>query len=217
LGRREDKRELTRQQLLDAAAILFAERGYESTSIEDVAEKANVSKGTFYYHFDSKEALVIALRSSFVADTIDEAFRNLANGHSALTVLEKLLLDTASFTEKEPELSKVFYEQRVQQFFFHEEAVEVLETGQRRNFRTAIYELICEAQKCSQIRADVSPQELVGMIGACFLHAQGAWLSSRRSGSLVEQVHRWIHVMLDGMGSKAYRDQVICPLTLQQR
>ena len=67
MGRREDKRELTRQQMLDAARrVLFIERGYENTSLEDISEKANVSKGTFYYHFESKEDLVVHLRRSLV-------------------------------------------------------------------------------------------------------------------------------------------------------
>ena len=99
MGRREDKRELTRQQMLDAARVLFIERGYENTSLEDISEKANVSKGTFYYHFESKEDLVVHLRRSLVKDTVDNAFDLLHQGQSPITALEKLLLDRALSTE----------------------------------------------------------------------------------------------------------------------
>jgi AcrR family transcriptional regulator len=46
-----------RQQLLDAAARLFAERGYAETRIVDICREAGVAKGLFYWYFDSKEAV----------------------------------------------------------------------------------------------------------------------------------------------------------------
>jgi AcrR family transcriptional regulator len=46
-----------RQQLLDCAAVLFAERGYASTRIADICTAAGVAKGLFYWYFENKEAL----------------------------------------------------------------------------------------------------------------------------------------------------------------
>lgn len=46
-----------RNQLLDIAARLFAERGYHPTSVADIVEAASVGKGVFYWYFESKEAL----------------------------------------------------------------------------------------------------------------------------------------------------------------
>jgi AcrR family transcriptional regulator len=213
MGRREEKRDLTRQQLMTAAAELFQERGYEATSVEDVAERANLSKGTFYYHFETKEALVVDLRRSMLAGTIDQTYGLLAQGQPPITVLEKLLLDRAAFTQKEPELSKVFFLQRIGVILFKDEdlIVQPNPDGKRTlMFRAAIYELVCEAQKRGQVRSDQSPAEITGMIVACFLHAQGAWLASDRSTSLVDKVHRWLHALLDGVGTKGYRDQAPC-------
>lgn len=214
MGRREDKNLATRQQLLTAAATLFAQHGYEATSIEGVAEKANLSKGTFYYHFQSKEDLVVELRRSILSGTLDEAMALASQGQPPLAVLEKLLLGRAAFTEKEPELSRVFYEQKIQHFFFKEDdsrvRAAVKEDGRpRRRFPRAIYELICEAQKLGAIRSDLSPQEITGMILAFFLHAHGSWLSSDRTTSLVQQVQRWLHALLDGIGSKGYRENTL--------
>jgi AcrR family transcriptional regulator len=213
MGRREDKRELTRQQLLTAAAELFNERGYEATSVEDMAERANLSKGTFYYHFETKEALVVELRRSMLAGTVDQTYALLSQGQAPLTVLEKLLLERAAFTEREPELSKVFFLQRIGVILFKDEdlIVQPDPTGQRKLlFRAAIYEMVCEAQKRGQVRSDQSPAEITGMIVACFLHAQGAWLAGNRSSSLVDKVHRWLHNLLDGVGTKNYREQSPC-------
>lgn len=46
-----------KQQLIDCAATLFAERGYAETRIKDIVESAGVAKGLFYWYFENKEAL----------------------------------------------------------------------------------------------------------------------------------------------------------------
>jgi AcrR family transcriptional regulator len=60
-SRRRLSRDERRAQILDAAAEVFARRGYEATSIDEVAEAAGISKPVIYDHFDSKKALHIAL------------------------------------------------------------------------------------------------------------------------------------------------------------
>ena len=46
-----------RQQLVEIAKSLFAQRGYDATSIEEIAQRANVSKPVVYEHFGGKEGL----------------------------------------------------------------------------------------------------------------------------------------------------------------
>lgn len=53
--------EATRRRILDSAVELFDELGYGETGLADVLQRANVSKGAFYYHFDSKEAVASAI------------------------------------------------------------------------------------------------------------------------------------------------------------
>jgi AcrR family transcriptional regulator len=54
---RTRRREDTRQKLFEAAVDLIAERGYTSTTVDDIALRAGVAKGTVYYNFPSKPAL----------------------------------------------------------------------------------------------------------------------------------------------------------------
>ena len=53
--------EVTRQRILDAARTLFARQGYERTSIQDINELGDLSKGAIYHHFPSKAAILYAL------------------------------------------------------------------------------------------------------------------------------------------------------------
>src|SRR3989442_9662345 len=50
--------EETRRQILDTALTLFRERGFEDTTMRDIAGRAGLSLGAAYYYFDSKEAIV---------------------------------------------------------------------------------------------------------------------------------------------------------------
>ncbi len=60
-GKRAAQGRATRGQLIEVATGLFAERGYEGTSIEAVLAAAGVSRGALYHHFANKEALFKAV------------------------------------------------------------------------------------------------------------------------------------------------------------
>jgi len=48
----------TKGRIVDAAWSLFYEKGYEGTTIEEIVERSETSKGSFYHYFDSKDALL---------------------------------------------------------------------------------------------------------------------------------------------------------------
>ncbi|HEY6623670.1 MAG TPA: TetR/AcrR family transcriptional regulator [Acidimicrobiales bacterium] len=58
----------TREHLIEVATKLFAERGYEDTSIENVLEEASVSRGSLYHHFKNKESLFEAVLEAIEND-----------------------------------------------------------------------------------------------------------------------------------------------------
>jgi AcrR family transcriptional regulator len=67
----EPKQERSRQArtaLLDAALALFAERGFEATSIEDIATRAGVAVGGFYSHFRSKRQVLLVLMDRLLTE-----------------------------------------------------------------------------------------------------------------------------------------------------
>lgn len=57
---------ITRSAILDAATRLFARDGYDTTGVAEICETAGVSKGAFYYHFESKEAVFLELIDSWL-------------------------------------------------------------------------------------------------------------------------------------------------------
>jgi AcrR family transcriptional regulator len=64
MNKKVERGRATREQLIEIATRLFAERGYEDTSIEAVLQEAEVSRGALYHHFDGKEGLFEAVHES---------------------------------------------------------------------------------------------------------------------------------------------------------
>jgi AcrR family transcriptional regulator len=64
-------RRATTEQILKAAMSLFCEKGYHSTSIEDVAKQAQISKGLLYHYFKGKEDLLSAIVDMRVNDVLE--------------------------------------------------------------------------------------------------------------------------------------------------
>lgn len=57
----QQRSEETRTKIIEAAIRLFSSRGYTAASVDDICTEAGISKGAFYHHFESKQALFLAL------------------------------------------------------------------------------------------------------------------------------------------------------------
>ena len=85
------KSEETRIRILEAALLLFRKRGFEKTTMRDIARESGVALGAAYYYFDSKDALVMAFYERAQRDLdplLEEALakhagagRTVAGGH----------------------------------------------------------------------------------------------------------------------------------------
>ena len=81
----------TRKSILDVSLNLFSQNGYDATSVAEICQQAQVSKGAFYHHFPSKQELFLALMETWLetvdgffqiagqsAETVPQAFENMA-------------------------------------------------------------------------------------------------------------------------------------------
>jgi len=78
-----------RQKLLDAALALIRERGYASTTLDDLCARAHVAKGSFFHHFKDKEAIAVAAADYWSERT--SAFFAAAPYHSHKVPLDRVL------------------------------------------------------------------------------------------------------------------------------
>ena len=85
---RQARSEATRRKIIDSAVDLINEIGYPAAGLGDIIERAELTKGALYYHFDSKEALATAIIEEG-SETILNAFR--AAGRTSSPAMENIL------------------------------------------------------------------------------------------------------------------------------
>ena len=79
-----------KEQILDMSFSLFLEKGYDNTSISDILSKLDIARGTLYYHFESKEAIMDAIIERSAKKIVEEAKGIVLQ--KGLSVHEKIFL-----------------------------------------------------------------------------------------------------------------------------
>lgn len=80
IGKRDQTKILNRQQILEAASNLFAEKGFEATNVRDIIHESNLSPGTFYNYFQSKEEIFEVLTNEIISEVrsqIQSSYKNV--------------------------------------------------------------------------------------------------------------------------------------------
>ncbi len=98
--------EVRKQELIDAALDLFADKGYDNTSINDIIDKVGVTKGAFYYYFKSKEQVLDEIVEKF-NEYDARIFREvMAEEATAVEKLVNMNIRGMQFIKDNPELAR---------------------------------------------------------------------------------------------------------------
>ena len=81
----------TRMKLLDAARSVFSEKGLDATTVDEITERADLGRGTFYYHFESKQDLIKDLIGDVMDGLIQEIEKNCDPELSLSEVLDGMI------------------------------------------------------------------------------------------------------------------------------
>jgi len=166
-----------RNRIVEAAAQVFAQKGYAGAAVADIAVKAQIGKGTIYAYFASKEDLFFAVFEWFKMQTEDAARVNIGVlGESAAQRLEAL---SDSLMGMWQEIKDVF---RLTMEFWAASSSSQMQDRFKANFRSAyrdfrniVKSLIREGIERGEFRADINPESvaaaLVGTWDALFLQA----------------------------------------------
>ncbi len=107
------RRGATRRKLFDAAVTLIAEQGFSATTVDEIADRAGVAKGTVYYNFASKNVLYeellrdgIDLLSASLRDAADRAVR--VDGGTRVDALDAMIRAGLDFIAGSPSLTQLY-------------------------------------------------------------------------------------------------------------
>ena len=196
MGRREEKREASRQDILGAAGILFIKKGYEATSVDDIAEAANVAKGTLYYHFKSKDEVLLGLSIGYLKRLSESVDKKLELRQPPLVVMVDSLKDLARDTESYKELSRHFF---LAMFGQMREELDCPLDQEQVSLPNIITKIVRVAQETGDIDSSWDSRELGAMIAGASHHAQVTWIVLEEKRPLVDKVEEWVKVILRGI------------------
>ena len=169
-GVRDETAEPVTERLIAAATRLFAEHGYESTSVQDVVSAAGVTKGAMYHYFDSKDALLYEIYHRLLAMQAAQLDRIAAGPGSAGQRLRLAAVDVVETTAANLDEAIVFF--RSQHLLAADK--QKLVRGERRRYHERFRDLVVEGQRTGEFRAHADPDLVVSYFFGS-VHHLGTW------------------------------------------
>lgn len=186
LSRRERKKKDTYEKLFATAMQLFRTHGFDATSIEQITQKADVGKGTFYNYFPSKEAVVLEFSRQAHRELIDR--RRTHQAFSTRERLEELLKDWADFMVADRELAWVAVRNREM-------------SAQDLNLHYGLQAIITLGQREGEISGEYDSAFLAETLEGMMLQHFISWHVSQQ-GDLHQEMSHVLAVFMDGLGRR---------------
>jgi AcrR family transcriptional regulator len=144
----------TRQRIVEAAVALFAEQGFDATSVNQVVARAGVAKGALYHHFSSKDDLLYEVYRELVDRQLAGLHEILSRQLSPARTLRALIGDLVQTTAAAAAEAKVFARES------HRlgDANQARVRAARRSIHDALIELIRSGQASGEFRPVASPE-----------------------------------------------------------
>ena len=159
--RKEREKEQRREEIVRAATVVFFEKGLQSATMEEIADAAELSKGTLYLYFKSKEDLYLAV-TGVGFDLLNDMFKSMIDASpSTLEALERLGDTYYEFFTKHRNYFRMF--QYFQNPGLHKQvSSEMLEACESHNQRTwgTVVALLERGQQEGLLRSDLTSSEM---------------------------------------------------------
>lgn len=171
-GRRERNKIRCRQRILRASRQLFSAKGYEETTMDDVAERSEVSKATLYNYFPGKDSLLMGIAEAELEQIREMIEGELAEEPSALErlrrVLEAFVLDSMCYISLSRKISYLNSCEDSGMFATRLEMVRILRG------------LVCQAQDAGELRRDMDADDITELVMGLYLITQFQWVHLER-------------------------------------
>lgn len=193
-NRTERKKEETRKKIISAAVDLFNKQGFEQTTVEQIAEVADVAKGTIFNHFPVKEAIVREHVQRKLKEVGPEIVRKVEGMPDTRTRLNALFNLTNEWLENSlnEDVIKKYMSYMIQT---------ILDTtrdpGTRSGYGDILQSIIGLGQDKGEIRRDIPAQTLAIYLDWQNALVMMAWLAYPQM-SLIDMINRMTDLFLNG-------------------
>ncbi len=165
IGVREKKKQHTRKAIVDAAVKLFADKGFEQTSMDELARAAGIGKSTIYGYFKAKEEILLA----YCEAELDFAFaaldRKIDEKAPLLDQLVAQIMGQITFVIENREFGRIF----VREMFFPGETTKLSCRDLDNRYIRKLGEVLGRAQLRGELPADTDLLLMIGHFHALYM------------------------------------------------
>ncbi len=201
-GRRQRRREETREKIYQAALRLLAERGYNATTIEAITEAADVGKGTFFNYFESKDHVLLRFRDKRI-DIIQSLLNEKKTSHASLA---SVLHTLAIALTREFGMNAALFQSFIIAAFTHGKVQSGMSEGLAKG-RKLISDLIAQRQQQGEIRNDLSSRDIAYAFQRMVLGTLVLW-SMNPTTLLEDELGTMVEILLSGIQTGARNPKV---------
>lgn len=188
------RRENTRAKILEAAASLFASAGFEATSVDQIVARADVAKGTFYQHFETKLDLAMALGRDSMREAFEQTLKSIERGAAPIPLLHRYYARLCEHFEQHRQLAEPVVRHQMRRAASGED-----DGG--GTTRSIVAALIRAAHERGELRRGVDPAEAAQLVAGAFMQAVFTWLADPKV-NLRKRVRSFTDIVLDGALTK---------------
>lgn len=169
MSRRERKKEETRRRIFEAAIELFRSKGFEATTVDEITEKADVGRGTFFNYFPKKESVLAYLSEERLGMAQENAATLLAGPAPARDNLLDLYVDAASAWEADKALSQYIWDEWLKRAFAPTAEAEM-------GWNKLVLAFIDKGLATGELRADLDPARAGTILSSVYMATLFDWL-----------------------------------------
>ncbi|GAA2733414.1 TetR/AcrR family transcriptional regulator [Actinocorallia aurantiaca] len=186
--------EATRTSLMDSALSLFQAQGFDGTSIREIVDRANLTKGAFYHHFSTKEELLWEIQNVYIEAQLSAIGEIMeATDDPRVRLRELVRVSLTSITQYHAHVT-IFYQER--RHLNGPRFVEV--AGKRDEVERAFAGVIRDGVEKGFFRRDLDPKiATFGLVGMCAWTYQ--WFSPAGAFGPEEIARQFSTMVLDGV------------------
>ena len=190
---KNNSKEHTRERIINSAKTLFAEQGYQKTTIVDISRRAGLSEAALYDYFQGKEDLLLTIPDLWVSELVRDLEEQLFGVKGAVNKLRKYLWWYMRRVEQSPLDAKIVY-------LFLKTNANFLNTevySNVKNFYAYLIEIFEEGSHSGEMKPDLNPRAARDIVVGTMDHIISRWLLKDMSYSLFDDLETIFELMVN--------------------
>jgi len=190
----------TKERIIKSARKLFAEQGYQKTTVVDISRQAGLSEAALYEYFQGKEDLLLAIPDLWVISLIEDLEEQLFGIKGAFNKLRKYLWWYLHRIEESPLDAKIVY-------LFLKTNANFMKTEVYSNVKTLysyLIEIFEEGRTAGEMKSDLDPYLARDIFIGTMEHMVTRWLLKERSYSLFDNLEETFNLMVDAFAAPRF-------------